>query len=47
MGTPTTAMSLPTSVYGTSVFWERLWRGSRQRSGVLWRMWGKMAGAPR
>ncbi len=28
MSTPTTAMSVPTSVYGTAVFWERLWRMS-------------------
>jgi hypothetical protein len=28
MSTPTTAMSVPTSVYGTAMFWERLWRMS-------------------
>jgi hypothetical protein len=28
MSTPTTAMSVPTSVYGTAAFWERLWRMS-------------------
>jgi hypothetical protein len=28
MSTPTTTMSVPTSVYGTGVFWERLWRMS-------------------
>ena len=25
MSTPTTTMSVPTSVYGTGEFWERLW----------------------
>ncbi len=28
MSAPTTTMSVPTSVYGTGVFWERLWRMS-------------------